>query len=435
MLYSNCALNLWGLVEVIYSPREKLQLLRKHYKISQIELVGDKVSRSHLAMIETGKTKLSKRVAQVLVENFNEILEKRGVGDIITLDYVIEDTKDQITKKRAYYIEVLNKGILNDDLIYEIENFIKVSDISSKVVLYSKIGDFYFAADQLKRAFSYYARTFDEALIINDTKILENIVLKLSSINYRNKDYVNNLALEKAVKERLANFSFGKREYIYNNFIISFTSLQEYDRAISYLDKLLKETEDKEKLFILELKKAKFLEKKDKYISAISIYRGMLLKYQEEDKKLLINIKLMNAYKLKGEHSKVEIYYKKNMATLKKENISCQAVIENGQCLYFEMGLTSIYLEKNDKAFKFFKKAIETNVVCDEENLEKLFTNLLKLATKNDFEFIKSIETLYLDNVLEKRMFKIGYLFMNYYKENHFSIDADKFLNRLMSVI
>ena len=29
----------------------------------------------------------------------------------------------------------------------------------------------------------------------------------------------------------------------------------------------------------------------------------------------------MNAYKLKGEHSKVEIYYKKNMATLKKENI------------------------------------------------------------------------------------------------------------------
>ena len=190
MLYSNCALNLWGLVEVIYSPREKLQLLRKHYKISQIELVGDKVSRSHLAMIETGKTKLSKRVAQVLVENFNEILEKRGVGDIITLDYVIEDTKDQITKKRAYYIEVLNKGILNDDLIYEIENFIKVSDISSKVVLYSKIGDFYFAADQLKRAFSYYARTFDEALIINDTKILENIVLKLSSINYRNKDYV-----------------------------------------------------------------------------------------------------------------------------------------------------------------------------------------------------------------------------------------------------
>lgn len=55
----------------------------------------------------------------------------------------------------------------------------------------------------------------------------------------------------------------------------------------------------------------------------------------------------------------------------------------------------------------------------DEENLEKLFTNLLKLAA-NDFEFIKSIETLYLDNVLEKRMFKIGYLFMNYYKEKSF---------------
>jgi len=215
-----------GVVKVIYSPKEKLQLLRKQYKISQLELVGDKISRSHLAMIETGKTKLSKRVAQVLVENLNEILKNRGIEDVITLDYVIEDTKAQITKKRAHYIEALNKGILNDDLIYEIENFIKVSDISSKVVLYCKIGDFYFAANHLKRAFSYYARTFDEALIINDTKILENIVLKLSSINCMNKDYVNNLALEKVIKERIYNFSFGKAEYIYNNFIISLQILE-----------------------------------------------------------------------------------------------------------------------------------------------------------------------------------------------------------------
>ena len=46
---------------MIYSPREKLQLLRKQYKISQMALVGNSISRSHLAMIETGKTKLSKK--------------------------------------------------------------------------------------------------------------------------------------------------------------------------------------------------------------------------------------------------------------------------------------------------------------------------------------------------------------------------------------
>lgn len=426
---------MWGLVEVIYSPKEKLQILRKQYKISQTELVGDKISRSHLAMIETGKTKLSKRVAQVLVENFNEILKSRGLEDKVTLDYVIEDTKAQITRKRAYYIEILNKGILNDDLICEIENFIKVSDISSKVVLYSKIGDFYFSVNYLKRAFSYYARTFDEALIINDIKILQNIVLKLSNINCKNKDYVNNIALEKAIKDRLANFTFDKVEEIYNNFIVSFTSVGEYDKAINYLDKLLKDITDKEKLYSLELNKAKLLEKKEIYVSAISIYRGMLLKYKEEDKKLLININLMNAYKLKGDLSKVEIYYKKNIVTLKKNSLECLSPRENGQCFYFEMGLASIYLDKNEKAFQFFKKAIEMNIVCDEENLEKLFTNLLKLATRKDFDFIKNIETLYLDNVLEKKMFRIGYLFMNYYRENDFAIDTDRFLNRIMSII
>lgn len=74
---------------MIYSPREKLQILRKQYKISQGELVGDKISRSHLAMIETGKTKLNKHIAQILVENFNKIIEARGIKEKITLDYII----------------------------------------------------------------------------------------------------------------------------------------------------------------------------------------------------------------------------------------------------------------------------------------------------------------------------------------------------------
>lgn len=418
---------------MIYSPREKLQILRKQYKISQLELVGNRISRSHLAMIETGKTKLSKKVAQSLVENFNFIMENKGIAEKITLDYLIEDTNVQIMKKRAHYVEALNKGILNEELIHEIENFIKVADVESKVVLYTKIGDFYFAANQLKRAFGYFSRTFDEALRLNDIKLLENIILKLTSINCINKDFINNVSIERAVEDKLEKLSFVKKEQILNNLILSFSYLGEYDRAIVYIDSLLKETNDKENTYKLELDKAKFLEKKEIYVNAISIYRGMLLKYKDEKQKIIINIRIMNAYKLKGELYKVESYYKKNVTSLKK---ICE--LEESQCLNYEMGLTSLYLYKKDKALEFFKKVIEKIDLlnpCVDKVINETLYNILKLVKKSDYSLVKKIENIYLSQNIEKIEFKIGYLFLNYYRDNEFFADELKFLGRMSTVI
>lgn len=420
---------------MIYSPREKLQLLRKQYKISQLELVMNNISRSHLAMIETGKTKLSKKVAKSLVENFNYILNNKGITESITLEYLIEDTNMQIAKKKSYYIETLNKGILKEELITEIEDFIKVSDDESKVVLYSKIGDMYFAANHLKKAFGYYSRTFDEALIINESGLLENLVLKLATINCKNNDFAINSILERAVKHRLSEFTAVKKELIINKFIISFSHLDENDKGITYIDMLLKETVIPDKIYQLELMKANFFEKKKVYINAISIYRGMLLKYKDERKKLKISINLMNAYKLKGELVKVESYYKKNLASFKKIDLCEEYPHLEEQCLNYEMGLTSMYLEKPDKAIEFFKKVLEPIAPCANEVLAATLYNILKLANKADFDFIKNIENIYFVHILKKDDYKIGYLFLSYYNNYEFNIAKDKFLNRICSIL
>lgn len=417
---------------MIYSPREKLQFLRKQYKISQIELVGTSISRSHLAMIETGKTKLSKKVAQSLVENFNNILKNRGIEENISLDFIIEDTSAQIMKKRAYYIEALNKGMLNEELIQEIEDFIKVSDIESKVVLYAKIGDFYFGAGHLKRAFDYYSRTFDEALILDNTKLLENIIYKLTSINCQNGDFINNIPIERTVKYKLSRMRLLKRQEIINNFIQSFASLEEYDKAISYADTLLKHLTDSESLYNAETKKAKFLERKGLVTNAISIYRGMLLRYKDEDKKFMISINLMISYKLKGEFSKVESYYKKNVIALKK-----YPLIEGLEKVYYEMGEVALYLYRVSKAISYFKKVIdeiESNI-CDLELLTNTIYNILKLVKRDDYDFVKKIEDIYFEQNLDKNMLKIGYLFLNYYRYHNFYIDESKFLTRICSIV
>ncbi len=65
----------------------------------------------------------------ILVNNFNEILVERGVEERIDLEFILEDEKTQIDKKRAYYLEDLKKGMLTDELITDIEEFIKVADL------------------------------------------------------------------------------------------------------------------------------------------------------------------------------------------------------------------------------------------------------------------------------------------------------------------
>jgi len=183
----------------------------------------------------------------------------------------------------------------------------------------------------------------------------------------------------------------------------------------------------------LELNKAKFLEKKEIFVNAISIYRGMLLKYKDERKKLIVSINLMNAYKLKGELSKVESYYRKNVTNLKKF-----PDMNESQCLNFEMGQTSLYLDKNERALDFFKKVVEKVdplEPCAENVLNDTLYSILKLVKKSDYNFVKKIENIYLNQNLEKNEFKIGYLFLNYFRDNEFYMDESKFLGRMCSII
>lgn len=163
----------------------------------------------------------------------------------------------------------------------------------------------------------------------------------------------------------------------------------------------------------------------------------MLLRYKEDDMKLLITLNLMKLYREKGDLKKVETYYKKSLSQLKKEFYynSNENNLLNSQCIFFELGTTSLYLEKFSYAFEFFKKSLEANIISNNENLEEVFFNLLKLAKKTDYVYIKTIESEFFDNVSDKKIIKIGYLFINYYKENEFFKDMERFLNRILAVI
>ena len=49
------------------SPGEKILKYRKHYKIKQEDITGDKVSKTYLGMVECGRKSLSKKILTKMV--------------------------------------------------------------------------------------------------------------------------------------------------------------------------------------------------------------------------------------------------------------------------------------------------------------------------------------------------------------------------------
>ena len=108
------------------SPEEKLLRLRKKYKITQGELVGEDITRVFLGMIEIGKRSLTEKTAKLLCKNFHKIFEERGITDRISL-------ADLMKTKEKQAIEFLNEmlkseiNISNENLwiieeaLYELE--------------------------------------------------------------------------------------------------------------------------------------------------------------------------------------------------------------------------------------------------------------------------------------------------------------------------
>ena len=102
------------------SPEEKLLRLRKKYKITQGELVGEDITRVFLGMIEIGKRSLTEKTAKLLCKNFHKIFEERGITDRISL-------ADLMKTKEKQAIEFLNE-MLKSEINISNENLWIIED-------------------------------------------------------------------------------------------------------------------------------------------------------------------------------------------------------------------------------------------------------------------------------------------------------------------
>ena len=414
----------------ILSISQKIASLRKKYKISQSELTMDKISRSYLAMIETEKVKLNKTIANLLAENFNIIFKEKGVDRIITPEYLLETKEEQVYKLAKRLSEKLDEENL-EDIIVEIENYAHEYSGEERVILYKKVGDKLLEKENYKRANIYYLRVVNDILKKGDLDLISEFIVHLLKSSEHLDEYIEILSLEGTISKYAEKFIPELQFEIYNSMARIHVKRGDYDSALEYY-KILDEMDlDHDEKFNILHSKAFCYENIEEYAKARSIYRGILVRYEDTYRKFLVSLNLMTLSQKEGETEKVKFYFRKNVKFLKElEQEGYPLDIEK----YYRMARVSLYLNRKKSSKEYLEKTIEkeiSNALVEVEYQYFTINNLLGIYSKKDIEKVKSLEEKYFELMKIKKRFEIAYSFISYYENFGIKNQLSDFLDKI----
>lgn len=415
----------------VLSPVEKLILYRKKYKISQKELAGESMSRSHLAMIETGKNSLNDHIAATLVENFNKILRDRGINQTIKLEKLMETKEMQVERLKNSFLEKLEDDENLEVTVSEIESYASEYDMETKISLYQKIGDLFYDKENYHRAASFYLRIINDLIIIRDLDRLGKISLSLLRIYINNENFMAAVDLENLIKSEINDFNMPEQAIILFNFGFVYDSLKISDKALSYFSEVEKFITNKEKLFDVKNLQALSFVDLGNFNEAISIYRSLMLKYKSSIHKLIINDNLLYTFKVKNDEEKIKFYYRK-CKNLVKEQLANHNYSDIGiEEALFSLGEVALQLGKKKDAIVYFSE------LCNEKSQRKIdfkfqaIKKLLNILSKKDIDKVLNLEKFYLDLLKRERKLSVGFEFISYYSRENFKSEQDQFLKKI----
>ncbi|WP_320048009.1 tetratricopeptide repeat protein [uncultured Ilyobacter sp.] len=415
----------------ILSPVEKLITLRKKYKINQKDLAGDQISRSHLAMIETGKNKFNENTAKILVENFNKIFKERNIPETVKLEELMESKKEQIEKLKIDFLKKLEKEDIIEPIISDIESYASEYDIQTKITLYEKIGNIFFEKENFHRAASFYLRILNDLIIIGDSKALGKVSLSLIRIYLQTENFQAAVDLENLIRSEISSFDLAEKSIILFNFGIIFDSLKDHNKALEYFNHVEEYISDSDQYFDVKNYQALSYADLGDYNKAISIYRSLMLKYKETSKKLMISDNLMYISKLENNTDKIKFYMRKCKNIISKENDLNQFYLFGLEQAEFSIAETAALLNKKNESLNFYFKICEDKTPRNVQLKFKAIKSILNMANKKIISEIIKLELLYFKLLERDLELSIGYEFINFYLRENLKKEQEEFIKKI----
>lgn len=391
------------------SPAEKLLALRKKYKITQGELVGDDITRVFLGMIEIGKRSLTEKTARILCKNLDKILKKKGIKENIQINELMKSKEQQAIEYLDDFFK--QEKISIEESIWNIEEALyEISEVD-RVKYCLQLFDKFLNLKEFKIARNYLLKSMYR---MRKVEVIESRLIKMFEINEILGDYRKSILVYRMFKEELEeeklSFDLEKVFFHYSKALIE---CEEYDEAFKYLNILMKKVKDDD--FIYEIRKviAKGLWKMNDLLGSAKEYTSLAKGRSIQDKVeayshvIEIALELDDQLLLKKFYDKCRANYE--LKSIQNEELIFEVLISLAK------GAKKLEKIKDSKAL--FMEAL---VVGKSNNLSidkrmNIISELFQIFEKSDFFSVQSIEKEYFSLLKEKKDYMPAVKILEYY--------------------
>lgn len=334
----------------IITVGRRLRTIRKHLGIRQEEITGDVVTRNLISIIENDKANLTRKVAEVVVDQINRHPKAMAVGFTITVEDMLESPEDQIRVITEKWLKDIQEGKVDireevyRNGIYEIQALINQYDLFElsfelNVLCESQVEKDFFAA--LDYALMAYEKSHR---MVKSTKV-SNLIIRIGYYCIMIGRYQDALYYFKILENTYPKMSNDDRFIVYYNKALALARLKRFEESVAVIDKILEfknvKNSDIEQAL---LSKASSFVDLGRHEDAIRIYKYLLRSVTEDKNKCLIISSMINAYTILG--------YTEPLKTQLESGIEFLGTIEAD----LDIPYTSNLLYRIAKAYEFLKQ-------------------------------------------------------------------------------
>lgn len=403
------------------SPEEKLLGLRKKYKITQGELVGDDITRVFLGMIEIGKRSLTEKTAKLLCKNFHKILSEQGIKDKISIQELMKTREKQA-------VEFLNNMLLSeinisDDNIWIIEEALYELSPKERSEFCEKLYERFKHRERYQLAREYLLKSFHGVRKIPKLKEkLKDIFFLCEKLNDPECAVCTYRRFSSWLEKEKLNSS---NEYLKYSFAKALIDMKEYDEALELAQFIAKKTKNDNTLFLARNLIARIYKETNQIEESIKEYTSLAKGRNSQDKcatyceVIKIGMELDDLNLIKKYYEKCKDNFDENIEHNDPKNLS----------ILFILARAAKLLGKIKDAKSFYMEALVVGRSLDgmEKERVQIIGELFDVVDKSDFYSVQSIEHEYVDLLKTVKDYQPAIKILNYYQKYLSSDLANKF--------
>lgn len=391
------------------SPEEKLLRIRKKYKITQEELVGNDITRVFLGMIEIGKRSLTEKTAKLLCKNFHKIFQERGIDEKISLEELMKTKEQQalefLNDMLLSEINISNENLwIIEEALYELKPKERGEFCEKLYIRFKNRARYTLAREYLLKSFHGLRKIKNLLEKLNDMFFICEQLNDPQCAIYTYKKFSSWLPKEKL------NSDTEKLKYSYAKALVD---AKEYNEALDIVLFLYKKVKSDEILYLVRNLMAKIYKEQNKFEDSIREYSS-LAKGKNSKEKCLAYCEIIKITLKTQDQELLKKYYEK-----------CKTIISN--CTDSDLDSLNIFCTlakgaqslgklKDAKAYYMEALVIGRSLKNMVEERINIIGDLFEVLDKSDFYSAQSIELEYLELLKTKVTSNVTLKILNYYK-------------------